>query len=710
MTDKPRFYITTAIAYPNGPPHIGHAYEAIATDAIARFMRLDGYDVFFLTGTDEHGLKMLQTATREGLSPRELADRNVLRFQAMVERLECSNDDYIRTTEERHHRSSQAIWDHMARAGDIYPSKYAGWYSVRDEAYYTEEETTLSADGERRGPTGTEVEWVEEESYFFRLSKYQQKLLGLYQSVPDFVLPRERLNEVVSFVSGGLQDLSISRTTFTWGIRVPHDPRHIMYVWVDALTNYITAVGFPDDPGKFWRWWPADLHVIGKDIVRFHAVYWPAFLMSAGLQVPRQIFSHGFLFNRGEKMSKSVGNVIDPFALIDQYGVDQLRYFFLREVPFGQDGNYSHEAIINRINADLANDLGNLAQRALTMIERNLNGIVPAPSELSPSDIAVLQSADAMISKAREAMEGWQLNNVLNIIWAVVADANRYFVGEAPWALAKTDPVRQGTVLYIIVEVLRQVAILCQPFMPKSAAKLLDFLGVAPEFRDFRALGGGIRTFAGRTLPAPKAVFPRYVEKSEGTTPTEMNRSILPPFNAFQPEAAIVGRLLAGYASLELGLLHCVQVVREDFDSVLKVMFRARGETQRIESADALGRQFYFDRQLGGDFEAAVGAVRHCLKVRNQYAHCQWYNDNSGKLAFVNLEELAQHNKRVHDLLSLKVFHVDVDLLATQEAYFVYADSLLAWINYEGRVRDKKIEVNPLTKPVPLKQPRLHAA
>ena len=380
MATKPRYYITTAIAYPNGPPHIGHAYEAIATDAIARFMRLDGFDVLFLTGTDEHGIKLLQTATKEGLTPRELIARNVPRFQAMVERLNCSNDDFIRTTEPRHHQSSIGIWKKMAAAGDIYLDKYSGWYSVRDEAFYNEDETTLNEKGERIGPQGTPVEWVEEESYFFRLSAYQDKLLDLYDRHPDFVLPRERLNEVASFVRGGLEDLSISRTTFDWGIRVPDDARHIMYVWVDALTNYITAVGYPDETNaKFRRYWPADLHVIGKDIVRFHAVYWPAFLMSAGLAVPRRVFSHGFLFNRGEKMSKSVGNVIDPFALVDAYGVDPLRFFFLREVPFGQDGNYSHEAIVNRINADLANGLGNLAQRALPMVARQFGGVLPEP-------------------------------------------------------------------------------------------------------------------------------------------------------------------------------------------------------------------------------------------------------------------------------------------------------------------------------------------
>jgi len=486
------YYITTAIAYPNGMPHIGHAYEAIATDAIARFMRLDGYDVFFLTGTDEHGSKMLN----------------------------CSNDDFIRTTEPRHYRSSAAIWEAMQAAGDIYLDKYSGWYSVRDEAYYDESETGIDDKGQRVGPQGTPVEWVEEESYFFRLSAYQDKLLALYADDPNYVLPRERLNEVASFVKGGLQDLSISRTTFDWGVPVPGDPKHVMYVWVDALTNYITAVDYPDtNSAKFRRYWPANLHVIGKDIVRFHAVYWPAFLMSAGVAVPRRIFSHGFLFNRGEKMSKSVGNVIDPFDLAKAYGVDPLRYFFLREVPFGQDGNYSHEAIVNRINADLANDLGNLAQRSLSMVGRQFAGVLPAAASLSTADRAILAAADAMIGKARDLMATQQLHQVLNAVWAVVADANRYFAGEAPWALAKTDPARQGTVLYVTAEVLRQIAILAQPFVPASAAKLLDLLAVPADERSFAFLGGKHRIAAGAKLPAPAPVFPRYVEVETPAAP-----------------------------------------------------------------------------------------------------------------------------------------------------------------------------------------------
>ncbi|MEX0842396.1 MAG: methionine--tRNA ligase [Xanthobacteraceae bacterium] len=513
MATKPNYYITTAIAYPNGAPHIGHAYEAIATDAIARFMRLDGYDVFFLTGTDEHGQKIQQTAAKEGLTPAQLLERNVPRFQAMVRRMDCSNDDFIRTTEERHRRASAAIWQRMEKAGDIYPSKYAGWYSVRDEAFYDESETTLGEKGARLGPQGTPVEWVEEESYFFRLSAYQDKLLDLYKKRPDFVLPETRLNEVASFVKGGLQDLSISRTTFDWGIPVPGNPKHIMYVWVDALTNYLTGVDFPDTESvKFRRYWPASLHVIGKDIVRFHAVYWPAFLMSAGLALPKRIFSHGFLFNRGEKMSKSVGNVIDPFALADAYGVDPLRYFLLREVPFGQDGNYSHEAIVARINADLANDLGNLAQRSLSMIAKQCGGVLPKPGTFTANDMAMLAAADAMIGKAREAMTAQQLHQVLNQVWSVVADANRYFAGEAPWAAAKSDPPRMGTILYVTAEVIRQVAILAQPFMPGSGKKLLDLLAAPDGARDFSRLGAAHRLPPGVKLPAPAPVFPRYVE------------------------------------------------------------------------------------------------------------------------------------------------------------------------------------------------------
>jgi methionyl-tRNA synthetase len=511
MAARAKFYITTAISYPNGAPHIGHAYEAIATDAIARFERLDGKDVFFLTGTDEHGLKMKQTALREGLTPRQLADRNTPRFRDMAEALGLSNDDFIRTTEPRHYRACEEIWRRMERAGDIYLAKYTGWYSVRDEAFYGEGETTVGPDGIRRGPQGTPVEWTEEESYFFRLSAYQDRLLEHYDAHPDFILPPERRNEVVSFVKRGLGDLSISRTTLDWGIPAPGAPRHVMYVWVDALTNYITAAGFPDESDPRWSYWPADVHVIGKDIVRFHAVYWPAFLMSAGLPVPHRVFAHGFLFNRGEKMSKSVGNVIDPFDLVRAYGVDPLRYFFLREVIFGQDGSYSHEAIVNRINADLANDLGNLAQRSLSMIAKNCGGVIPEPGSFTATDQAILAAADALYARARVAMDRQAIKQYLDAVWAVVGDANRYFTAEEPWAMRKTDLKRMETILYVTAEVVRQVAILAQPAMPTECRELLDQLGQPVIESTFAALGPRGRLKPGTSLPQPTPVFPQFV-------------------------------------------------------------------------------------------------------------------------------------------------------------------------------------------------------
>jgi methionyl-tRNA synthetase len=530
MSGRTKFYITTAISYPNGVPHIGHAYEAIATDAIARFERLDGKDVYFLTGTDEHGLKMKQTALKEGLTPRELADRNTKRFREMAGLLALTNDDFIRTTEERHHKASQEIWRRMEKSGDIFLKNYGGWYSVRDEAYYAESETTVGPDNVRRGPQGTPVEWTEEETYFFKLSAYQDKLLQHYEANPDFILPPERRNEVVSFVRGGLEDLSISRTTLDWGIPVPehkavgdNSPSHVMYVWVDALTNYLTGVGFPDEGDPLWRFWPAEVHVIGKDILRFHAVYWPAFLMSAGVPLPERVFSHGFVLNKGEKMSKSVGNVIDPFDLVHAYGVDQVRYFFLREVNFGQDGNYSAEAIANRINADLANDLGNLAQRSLSMIAKNCDGKVPEPGEFTDADKAILAAADAIYASARAAMDRQAVTRYLDAVWAVVAEANRYFAGEEPWAKKKTDVKRMETILYVTAEVVRQVAILAAPVVPHAAEKLLGLLGQPFDAHTFKALGAAGRLVPGTALPEPSGVFPRYVEPDAdgGESPKE---------------------------------------------------------------------------------------------------------------------------------------------------------------------------------------------
>ncbi len=518
-----RFYITTAIPYANGAPHIGHAYERIATDAIQRFMRLDGRDTLFVTGLDEHGLKVQQAAAREGVTPQAFVDDVAKQFEAMGELLNARADDIVRTTEPRNKRASQAIWERMNANGDIYLSKYSGWYSVRDEAYFDDSELTDGPDGTRLAPSGAPAQWVEEESYFFKLSAYADKLLAHYEAHPEFVTPETYRNEIVAFVRRGLSDLSISRATFDWGVPVPGDPKHVMYVWVDALTNYITATGFPDD-GPREKFWPADVHVIGKDITRFHAIYWPAILMSAGLPVPRQVVVHGFLFNRGEKMSKSVGNVVSPASLVAAYGLDPVRYFFLREVPFGQDGSYSHEAIVARMNADLANDLGNLAQRSLTMIARNCGGSVPDWREASPAaeDLAMLARADTLVGEARRHMQSFALHLYIGAVFDVASQANRYFANAEPWRLAGTDPARMRLVLYATIETLRIAAILLQPAMPASMGALLDLLSVAPQARTFASLETGaakgrldapFRLEPGRALPAPAPVFPRYVEQ-----------------------------------------------------------------------------------------------------------------------------------------------------------------------------------------------------
>ncbi|MGJ9402553.1 methionine--tRNA ligase [Arthrobacter sp. KK5.5] len=509
--DQTPFYITTAISYPNGVPHLGHAYEVVATDAMARFKRLDGYDVFFMTGTDEHGQKMLQTAEREGITPRELAQRNSDAFQSMNDELGISYDRFIRTTDADHYEAAQAIWKRMEANGDIYLDKYSGWYSVRDEAFHNEEDTEVRDDGVRYAKdTDTEVTWTEEESYFFRLSAYRDKLLDLYRERPEFGAPQSRFNEVIRFVERGLDDLSISRTTFDWGVPVPGNKDHVMYVWVDALTNYLTGVGFPDtSSAAFRKYWPADVHVIGKDISRFHAIYWPAFLLSAGVELPRRVMIHGFLNNNGVKMSKSLGNVVRPGDWIETYGLDQLRFFLLREVPFGADGAYSHEAIVGRMNSDLANNLGNLAQRSLSMVGKNCGAEVPVPGAFTAEDEAVLAAADALLAASRDAYSRQEFSRSLEAIWTVLGDTNAYFAEQQPWVLRKTDAERMGTVLYVTLEVLRKVALLVQPVMPVSAGAVLDALG-QPEgsARSFAAFGSRIES--GTALPAPTPVFPKY--------------------------------------------------------------------------------------------------------------------------------------------------------------------------------------------------------
>jgi methionyl-tRNA synthetase len=508
--DSKPFYITTAISYPNGKPHIGHAYEAIATDAIARFFRLSGRDVRFQTGVDEHGLKMVKTARDRDMDVRDFANEMTPYFIEMCDKLDISYDRFIRTTEEANHRASQAIWSAMEASGDLYLDRYEGWYSVRDEAYYDEKELVEGEGGEKLSPQGTPVEWTVEESWFFKLSEYQDRLLELYENNPSFIQPESRRNEIVNFVEGGLRDLSVSRTSFDWGVKVPGSDEHVMYVWVDALTNYVTGLGFPDDTELYQRYWGEGAevtHIIGKDIVRFHSVYWPAFLMSAGVPLPDRVFGHGFLLNRGQKESKSLGNVTDPIALADTFGVDAVRYFLLRDVSFGSDGSYSAEAIVTRCNADLANDLGNLAQRTLSMIAKNCDGKVPAPAAETEADAKLTATLDAIPGEAATAMDELAIHRALEAIWRGAGEANLYISEEQPWSVRKTDPERADTILYRCAEAVRRLAILARWAIPGSSDKLLDQLAQAEDARDFKALATPLE--AGLALPQPQGVFPR---------------------------------------------------------------------------------------------------------------------------------------------------------------------------------------------------------
>ncbi|MEX0923856.1 MAG: methionine--tRNA ligase [Rhodovibrionaceae bacterium] len=510
-SENSRYYITTPIYYVNDVPHIGHAYSTLACDVAARFMRLDGHEVMFLTGTDEHGQKVAKAAEKAGVDPQAFTDRVSQNFRDLAAHMNYSNDQFIRTTEPRHIASCQALWKKMQEAGDIYLDSYSGWYAVRDEAFYDEKELTRNADGKMIAASGAECEWVEEASYFFRLSAWQDRLLELYEKNPDFIGPETRRNEVISFVKGGLRDLSVSRTTFDWGVPVPGDDKHIMYVWIDALTNYITALGYPDEKNPdFSKFWPADVHMVGKDILRFHAVYWPAFLMSAGVAVPKRVYAHGWLLNKGEKMSKSLGNVLRGEDLTERYGLDPVRYYLLREVPFGQDGYISHETLVGRINSDLANDFGNLAQRVLSMIHKNCDQQVPQPGDFTAADEALLEKARGLRGRLRVLIETQAFHKALELTWSAIGDANRYVDEQAPWTLRKQDTARMATVLYVLAETIRHLAILTQPVMPDSMAKLLDQLSVPEDLRDFKSLESVLQP--GTSLPKPEGVFPRYLE------------------------------------------------------------------------------------------------------------------------------------------------------------------------------------------------------
>jgi methionyl-tRNA synthetase len=505
------FYITTPIYYVNGAPHLGHAYTSTAADVLARWHRLDGEDVFFLTGTDEHGQKVEAAARAAGIPPQEFADNVSADFADMARRMNISNDDFIRTTEPRHKAAAQALWRKLEEAGAIYLGSYEGWYAVRDEAFYDEEELVTRADGVKRAPSGAPVEWVVEPSYFFKLSAFQDQLLAHYEANPSFIAPTAKRNEILSFVRGGLNDLSVSRTSFSWGIPVPGDEKHVMYVWLDALMNYLTVTGYPDPDAPRARYWPASLHLVGKEIIRFHSVYWPAFLMAAGMPLPEKVFSHGWWTVEGEKMSKSTGNFIDVRPLVDEFGLDTVRFFLLREVPFGNDGDFSRKALIARTNAELANGIGNLAQRTLSFIGKNAGGVVPPRGEVQEADLVLLAIATELPEKVRGALERLAFHEALEEVFKLIRAADAYIDHQAPWTLRKTgDTARMNTVLYTLTAVLRVVAVLLQPFMPDTMAKLLDQLAVPEGERQIAALDTPLAE--GTTLPTPTGLFPRFVE------------------------------------------------------------------------------------------------------------------------------------------------------------------------------------------------------
>lgn len=500
-------YITTPIYYVNDKPHLGSAYTTIACDVWARFQRFLGYDTFFLTGTDEHGQKIQQAADKAKKNPQQFVDEVSLIFRNMMNHLLITNDDFIRTTEERHKKAAQHLWTKLQENGYIYVDDYAGWYAVRDEAFYKEEELVNG-----KAPTGAEVSWVVEKSYFFKLSSFQDKLLALYENNPHFIQPASRYNEVISFVKSGLHDLSISRSSFDWGIPLPETVdnqthhHHVMYVWIDALTNYLTAVGYPDnlDTERFTQ----ALHVVGKDILRFHAIFWPAFLMAADLPLPKQIYAHGWWTVEGEKMSKSLGNTVDPIKLTDDYGLDAVRNFVLREMPFGQDGNFSHESFLNRTNAELANAYGNLVQRVLSFVQKNAEGKIPEGAALEESDIKLIDSIDTIVPVLRQHIDDLRFHKYAEDIWNIIFECNAYVDHQKPWDLKKTDIYRMNTVLYTLCESIRKIALMTQCLLPIGSEKILDYLAVNKNDRGIDALHHTL--IPGTILPNPSGIYPRF--------------------------------------------------------------------------------------------------------------------------------------------------------------------------------------------------------
>ena len=498
-----KFYITTPIYYVNDKPHIGHAYTTLACDVIARFKRLDGFKVYFLTGTDEHGQKVELAAKKNKTKPQDFVDKVSINFRDLLKCMHIENDDFIRTTEKRHLESCQKLWDLLIKKGHIYLGKYAGWYAIRDEAFFLESEII---DG--KAPSGAPVEWVEEPSYFFNLSKWQDKLLEHYNNNENFISPSTRKNEVLSFVKSGLKDLSVSRTSFSWGIKVPNDDDHIMYVWLDALTNYLSAIGYENENERFCNFWPANIHLVGKDIIRFHAVYWPAFLMAADLELPKKIFAHGWWTNEGQKISKSLGNVINPFEIVEKYGVDQVRYFLMREIPFGNDGDFSVLQLVNRVNSDLSNSLGNLFQRVVSMVVKNCNGKIPKkPLVFLNQDRFLINSIKDKLDDYRDLIDNQKLDQYLKNVWVIIGNANKYVDEQAPWLLKKNDFNRMEVVLYTLLETLKQIGIILQPFLPLSSNYILNHLSVSADLRNLNS----INTFIDGDIEIiiPSALFPR---------------------------------------------------------------------------------------------------------------------------------------------------------------------------------------------------------
>lgn len=602
VSSEDSYYVSTPIYYVNGKPHLGHAYTTAVSDIIGRFQRQQGKKVFFLTGTDEHGQKVEQSAITNNKKPIEFADETSAEFRRLVDVLGCSHDDFIRTTEDRHKKAVVELWKKLEANGHIYLGSYDGWYSVRDECFYAEDELI---DG--KAPTGAEVEWVKEESYFFKLSEWTDKLLKFYDENPDFIAPKSRRNEVISFVSqeGGLTDLSVSRTTFSWGIPVPGNEQHVAYVWLDALTNYISALDFADNKGssrnedgamtKYGQFWPADLHIVGKDILRFHCIFWPAFLMAAGLEPPKRVFAHGWWTKDGEKMSKSVGNVIDPFDLLQQYGPDYVRYFLAAEVPFGKDGDFSDDGFAARVNSDLANDVGNLAQRALTMIDKHCDGKLPVPGQLelpsgvctdidvtaafTDADRELLEMSNKAAGLVASCMQQQQLKQACETIINIGKAGNRYIDVQAPWTLRKTDVARMHTVLYVLVESLRRLAILLDPVMPTSCEALLRQLGASdPGMRSLASFASYLPP--GTAIGKIEPVFPRIEREGDDDGSGKKDKTVAPKRAKLQKmskkekaaaeEASLLEAARASHGTLDIAALAEAIVVTGDEIRALK--------------------------------------------------------------------------------------------------------------------------------------------